>query len=171
MAMNIGQSNSASGDLDVMMEMNTTPLIDVMLVLLVMLIITIPLNMHAVSVEMPQASEQQPLEIPKVINIKVNANRQILWNDTLVLNQGMLEQLMMNEEKQAKQAEIHFLPERGARYEDVAGVMATAQRLKLKQIGIANIDELFSPTSSTSATPLTAPSPANAPPKAQKPQK
>ena len=79
---------------------------------------------------------------------------------------------MMNEEKQAKQAEIHFLPERGARYEDVAGVMATAQRLKLKQIGIANIDELFSPTAaSAAAAPLATAAPANAPVKAQKSQK
>lgn len=166
MAMNISQSSTASDDLDVMMEMNTTPLIDVMLVLLVMLIITIPLNMHSVNVELPQSSEQTPPELPKVVNIKINANRQILWEDALVLDQAMLEQLLSNEEKQTKQAEIHFLPERGARYEDVAGVMATAQRLKLKQIGIANIDELFSPSS---PAPVTAPTPPTAVLKAQKP--
>jgi biopolymer transport protein ExbD len=159
MAMNIGQSNSSSGDLDVMLEMNTTPLIDVMLVLLVMLIITIPLNMHAVNVELPQGSDQQPPELPTIVNIKVDASRQVFWNDVLVPNQAILEQLLSNEEKQLKQAEIHFLPERGARYEDVAGVMATAQRLKLKQIGIANIDELFAPAvlnapSTTPAAPL-----------------
>ena len=144
MAMNIGQSNTTSGDLEVMLEMNTTPLIDVMLVLLVMLIITIPLNMHAVNVELPQGSDQKPPEEPKVINIKVNASRQILWNDALVPNQATFEQLLSNEAMQVKQAEIHFLPERGARYEDVAGAMATAQRLKLKQIGLPDIEAFAS---------------------------
>ncbi len=144
MAMNIGQSNTTSGDLEVMLEMNTTPLIDVMLVLLVMLIITIPLNMHAVNVELPQGSDQKPPEEPKVINVKVNASRQILWNDTLVPNQATFEQLLSNEAMQVKQAEIHFLPERGARYEDVAGAMATAQRLKLKQIGLPDIEAFAS---------------------------
>lgn len=140
MAMNIGPSNSTSGDLDVMLEMNTTPLIDVMLVLLVMLIITIPLNMHAVNVELPQGSDQRPLEEPKVINVKVSASRQILWNDVPVPNQATFEQLLSNEAMQVKQAEIHFLPEPGARYEDVASAMATAQRLNLKQIGLPDID-------------------------------
>lgn len=144
MAMNIGPSNSTSGDLDVMLEMNTTPLIDVMLVLLVMLIITIPLNMHAVNVELPQGSDQRPLEEPKVINIKVSASRQILWNDALVPNQTTFEQLLSNEAMQVKQAEIHFLPEPGARYEDVASAMATAQRLNLKQIGLPDIDAIAS---------------------------
>jgi biopolymer transport protein ExbD len=144
MAMNIGPSNSTSGDLDVMLEMNTTPLIDVMLVLLVMLIITIPLNMHAVNVELPQGSDQRPLEEPKVINVKVSASRQILWNDALVPNQATFEQLLSNEAMQVKQAEIHFLPEPGARYEDVASAMATAQRLNLKQIGLPDIDAIAS---------------------------
>jgi biopolymer transport protein ExbD len=137
----------------------------------VMLIITIPLNMHSVNVELPQSSEQTPPEPPKVVNIKINADRKILWEDALVLDQAMLEQLLSNEEKQTKQAEIHFLPERGARYEDVAGVMATAQRLKLKQIGIANIDELFSPAElaapNSTASP-TSPAALNAPIKAQR---
>jgi biopolymer transport protein ExbD len=139
MAMNIGPSNSTSGDLDVMLEMNTTPLIDVMLVLLVMLIITIPLNMHAVNVELPLGSDQRTLEEPKIIKIKVSASRQIFWNDALVPNQATFEQLLSNEAIQVKQSEIHFLPEPGARYEDVASAMATAQRLKLKQIGLPEL--------------------------------
>jgi biopolymer transport protein ExbD len=142
MAMNIGPSSSTSGDLDVMLEMNTTPLIDVMLVLLVMLIITIPLNMHAVNIELPQGSDLQSQEEPKIINIKVNASRQIFWNDALVPNQATFEQLLSNEAAQIKQSEIHFLPESGARYEDVASAMATAQRLKLTQIGLPELEAI-----------------------------
>ena len=140
MAINIGQSSSTSGDLDVMLEMNTTPLIDVMLVLLVMLIITIPLNMHAVNIELPQGSDLQSQEEPKIIEIKVNSSRQIFWNDALVPNQATFEQLLSNEATQVKQSEIHFLPEPGARYEDVASAMATAQRLKLTQIGLPELE-------------------------------
>ncbi len=142
MAMNIGPSSSSSGDLDVMLEMNTTPLIDVMLVLLVMLIITIPLNMHAVNIELPQGSDLQSQEEPKIIKIKVNSSRQIFWNDALVPNQATFEQLLSNEAAQSKQSEIHFLPEAGARYEDVASAMATAQRLKLTQIGLPDLEAI-----------------------------
>jgi biopolymer transport protein ExbD len=142
MAMNIGPSSSSSGDLDVMLEMNTTPLIDVMLVLLVMLIITIPLNMHAVNIELPQGSDLQSQEEPKIIKIKVNSSRQIFWNDALVPNQATFEQLLSNEAAQINQSEIHFLPEPGARYEDVASAMATAQRLKLTQIGLPELEAI-----------------------------
>ena len=139
MAINIGSTTSTSGDLEPMMEMNTTPLIDVMLVLLVMLIITIPLNMHAVNVELPKQSSEQPPELPQVINIKINAKRDILWNDEVVTRLA-LEARLEKEANKTKQPEIHFLPEPGAKYEDVISAMAAAQRLNLKQIGIPTID-------------------------------
>lgn len=139
MAMNLGQQTSTSGDLEPMLEMNTTPLIDVMLVLLVMLIITIPLNMHAVNVELPKSANEKPPEIPQIISIKVNAQRQILWNDEIV-SQLVYEKRLAQEASKTKQPEIHFLPEAGAKYEDVITAMASAQRLNLKQIGIPTID-------------------------------
>ncbi len=145
MAINIGSTTSTSGDLEPMMEMNTTPLIDVMLVLLVMLIITIPLNMHAVNVELPKQSSEQPPELPKVIDIKINAKRQILWGSEAeakydVVTKLELESRLEKESLKAKQPEIHFRPEPGAKYEDVISAMAAAQRLNLKQIGIPTID-------------------------------
>lgn len=145
MAINIGSTTSTSGDLEPMMEMNTTPLIDVMLVLLVMLIITIPLNMHAVNVELPKQSSEQPPELPKVIDIKINAKRQILWGSEAeakydVVSKLELESRLEKESLKAKQPEIHFRPEPGAKYEDVISAMAAAQRLNLKQIGIPTID-------------------------------
>ena len=143
MAMNIGQSSSTSGDLDVMLEMNTTPLIDVMLVLLVMLIITIPLNMHSVTLDVTkqEGSDSKPQEN---IVVEIKEKNQISWGTQVVSDQTALENFMREEAKKAEQSEIHFKPAATAKYEDVARVMATAQRLGLLKIGIANTDDFAS---------------------------
>lgn len=144
--MNIGQSTSTSGDLDVMLEMNTTPLIDVMLVLLVMLIITIPLNMHSVTLDVSSQSQDNNIKPKEPIVVEIKKGNQISWDGRPVLDVATLEGLM-NAEAQKKpddQLEIHFKPEPEARYDDVARVMATAQRVGLQKIGIANTD-LFAP--------------------------
>jgi len=143
MTMNVGSSELHHGDPELMLEMNTTPLIDVMLVLLVMLIITIPLNMHAVNVELPKPSNEQPPVLPKIINIKITANRQLRVNNEVISTlayEAMLEQAA----KEFNQPEIHFLPEPGAVYDDVIRAMAIAQRLNLKQIGIPTFDTFAS---------------------------
>lgn len=146
MAINLGQTDNASGDPEVMVEMNTTPLIDVMLVLLVMLIITIPLQMHAVNVEMPVGAEQTPPVPPRVVQIEIDANSQVLWDGKLMPDRATLVTRMQAEASLEvdKQAEIHFKPNRAAKYDVVAGVMAEAQRSKLQKIGMANIEE-FAP--------------------------
>jgi biopolymer transport protein ExbD len=151
MAMNLSQADNANGDPDVMVEMNTTPLIDVMLVLLVMLIITIPLQMHAVNVEMPVGAEQAPPEPPRVIKVEVDANSQVKWAEQVMPDRATLASKMQEEASRGdKQAEIHFMPNRAAKYDVVAGVMATAQRAGLQKIGMANIDEFAPPASKTS---------------------
>jgi biopolymer transport protein ExbD len=146
MAMNIGQSSSTSGDLDVMLEMNTTPLIDVMLVLLVMLIITIPLNMHSVTLDVSSQSQDINTKPKEPIVIEIKKGNQITWSGSPVLDLATLEYLMRVEAKRAldDQLEIHFKPEPDAKYEDVARVMAAAQREGLQKIGIANT-EVFAP--------------------------
>jgi biopolymer transport protein ExbD len=145
MAMNIGSSESLHGDPEVMIEMNTTPLIDVMLVLLVMLIITIPIQLHSVNVDMPTASTANQTEPPKAITIEVNANSQVVWDGQVVPDRAALENKMQIEAlKGDSQAEIHFMPNRASKYEVVAGVMATAQRTGLQKIGLANIPD-FAP--------------------------
>ncbi len=146
MAMNIGSSESLHGDPEVMIEMNTTPLIDVMLVLLVMLIITIPIQLHSVNVDMPAASAANQTEPPKAITIEVNVNSQVVWDGQVVPDRATLEAKMQAETMQGveKQPEIHFMPNRAAKYEVVAGVMATAQRVGLQKIGLANIPD-FAP--------------------------
>ena len=154
MAMNLSQTDNPHGDPDVMVEMNTTPLIDVMLVLLVMLIITIPLQMHAVNVEMPVGAEQAPPVPPKVVKIEVDANSQVKWDGQVVPDRVTLAEKMQAEASLDvdKQAEIHFMPNRAAKYEVVAGVMAAAQRANLQKIGMANIDE-FAPAAARAAKP------------------
>jgi biopolymer transport protein ExbD len=145
MAMNIGSSESIHGDPEVMMEMNTTPLIDVMLVLLVMLIITIPIQLHSVNVDMPAASAANQTEPPKAITIEIDANNKVLWDSYEIADRAYLEVKMRDEAaKGADQPEIHFMPNRAAKYEVVAGVMAMAQRVGLQKIGLANIPD-FAP--------------------------
>lgn len=146
MAMNIGQSSATSGDLEVMLEMNTTPLIDIMLVLLVMLIISIPLNMHSVTLDVSSQSPDSDIKPKKPIVIEIKKGNQITWEGRPVLDLATLEGLMKAEaqKKPDDQLEIHFKPEPEAKYEDVARVMATAQREGLQKIGIANT-EVFAP--------------------------
>jgi biopolymer transport protein ExbD len=150
MAMNIGTSDSPHGDPEVMLEMNTTPLIDVMLVLLVMLIITIPIQLHSVNVDMPAPSATTQQVPPKAITIEVNANSQIVWEGQVLYDRATLEAKMQLEAAKADQPEIHFMPNRAAKYEVVAGVMASAQRLGLQKIGLANIPDFAPQTQSQS---------------------
>lgn len=151
MAINIGQAESGNGDPDVMVEMNTTPLIDVMLVLLVMLIITIPIQLHSVNVDMPVGAPQTQTEQPKTVTIEIDAQSQVLWDKQLVPNRAALEAKMQAEAQLSEQPEIHFRPDRAAKYEVVAGVMATAQRLGLQKIGMENIADFATPTAKTQA--------------------
>ena len=146
MAMNIGHSNSASGDPELMLEMNTTPLIDVMLVLLVMLIITIPLNMHSVTLDVRSQSQDSIVKPKEPVVIEIKKGNQITWNANPVIDLSNLEALLAAEAKKPlnDQLEIHFMPESEAKYEDVARVMAAAQRSGLQKIGIANTN-VFAP--------------------------
>ena len=145
MAMNIGPSDSSHGDPEVMVEMNTTPLIDVMLVLLVMLIITIPIQLHSVNVDMPAPSATNQTEPPKAVTIEVNANSQVVWDGQVVPDRAALVVKMQQEAQKAEQPEIHFMPNRAAKYEVVAGVMASAQLMGLQKIGLANIPDFAPP--------------------------
>src|SRR5438128_6841921 len=88
--MNIG-SASRSGEPEVMMDINTTPLIDVMLVLLIMLIITIPIQLHAVNMDMPTGNPPPPLVKPEVVKIDIDAMSVIYWNGLPVANRAELE--------------------------------------------------------------------------------
>ncbi len=140
MAMNVGPS---SREPDVMIDINTTPLIDVMLVLLVMLIITIPIQLHAVNLNMPTGNPPPPLVLPEVIKIDVDPTSAIYWNGEVVPSREALEEKLTLAAAQAVQPELHLRPDRHARYEVVAAVMVSAQRLGLTKIGIVGSEQFI----------------------------
>jgi biopolymer transport protein ExbD len=131
--MNVG---SGSGDHEVMVDMNTTPLIDVMLVLLVMLIITIPLQTHAVKLNMPAGANSPPPTPPIVIRIDVDFDGTVLWNGEAIPDRPSLESRLRDVANAADQPEVHLRPNKLVKYEHVAMVMASAQRLGVKKLGV-----------------------------------
>ena len=141
MAMNVGQGGGQQPD--VMIDINTTPLIDVMLVLLVMLIITIPIQLHAVNLNMPIGNPPPPLEPPEVVKIDVDPTSTVYWNGEAVPNREALEQMLAAAAIQPVQPELHLRPDKNSRYDVVAGVMASAQRLGLTKIGIVGSEQFI----------------------------
>ena len=142
MAMNVG----SAGDDDsggVMVDINTTPLIDVMLVLLIMLIITIPIQLHAVNMDMPIGNPPPPLVKPEVVKIDIDAMSVVYWNGLPVENKAELESKIRAAAKQAVQPEVHLRPNKNAKYDGVAGVMASTQRLGLTKIGIIGSEQFL----------------------------
>jgi len=142
MAMNIG-SGGGSGEPDVILDINTTPLIDVMLVLLVMLIITIPIQLHSVNLNLPTGNPPPPLVKPEILKIDVDAGGVVYWNGEAVPDRAALEERLTLAAAQAVQPEIHLRPDKAAKYEIVAGVMASSQRLGLTKIGIVGSEQFI----------------------------
>ena len=140
MGMNVG-SGGGSGDPDVMMDINTTPLIDVMLVLLVMLIITIPIQFHSVNLNMPVGNPPPPLVKPEVVKIDIDARSLIYWNGEEVPDRAVLDEKLKAAAAQEVQPELHLRPDKSAKYDIVAGVMASSQRLGLTKIGIVGSEQ------------------------------
>ena len=122
-----------------MMEINTTPLIDVMLVLLVMLIITLPIQTHAVKLDMPPPNPKPPVIQPTVDNIMVDFDGTIYWNQQAVDWKTLDSYFYQQGQKPVEeQDEIHITANRLAKYDTVAKVMANAQRRGAVKIGIVN---------------------------------
>jgi biopolymer transport protein ExbD len=131
MAMTVG---GASDDAEVMMEINTTPLIDVMLVLLIMLIITIPIQTHAVKLDMPVTNPPTPP--PVVVDIDVDFDGTVSWNGQPLADQRQLEGLLRQTAQQPDQPELHLRPNKLVTYRSVAAVLAAAQRLGVTKVGL-----------------------------------
>ena len=142
MAMKIG-SGSGTQDPDVMVDINTTPLIDVMLVLLIMLIITIPIQTHAVKLNMPIGTPPPPLVPPEVVTIEVDFDGTLIWNGRVVPNRQELEERLRAAADMPVQPEVHLRPNKLVKYESVAMVMASAQRLGLKKIGLIGNEQFM----------------------------
>ena len=143
MGMNIGNTSSGNGDPEVMVDMNTTPLIDVMLVLLIMLIITIPIQLHSVNMNMPPASNIKPPIEPEIVKIDIDETGRIFWNGAAVIDRNELQAKMVQSAAQPIQPEIHLRPNKLAKYEIVAYVMAASQRAGLVKMGILGHEQFL----------------------------
>jgi biopolymer transport protein ExbD len=137
MSMNVGGAGEE------MCDINTTPLIDVMLVLLVTLIITLPVMTHAVKLDMPDLSHPQPPPPvqPEVIDLEIDFDGTVVWNGTPVTSLDTLEGYFHTYADKDPQPEIHLRPDRRAKYDVVAQVLAAAQRNRMKKIGFVNTAE------------------------------
>ena len=124
---------------------NITPLIDVLLVLLVMLIITIPVHFHAVSMELPNNSPLTPSAPPPVVRIEILATQQVVWNGAQLANRRELEANLQAVAQLPQAPEIHIHAAPTAKYDGVAAVLSAAQRLGLQKIGVVGLDEYASP--------------------------
>ena len=139
MAMQVG----SGGEDDVMIDINTTPLIDVMLVLIIMLIITIPIQTHAVKMNMPIAPSAAPPKPPEIIRIDVDFDGTIGWNGVIVSSREELEAKLANVAAQPDQPEVHLRPNKLVTYKVVAMVMASAQRLGVTKIGLVGNEQFL----------------------------
>jgi len=139
--MNVGSGNSKEPD--VMVEVNMTPLIDVMLVLIIMLIITIPVQNHSVNLNLPVGNPPPPLTPPVVINIDVDFDGTISWNGAVVPNRDTLESKLREVAAIPDQPEVHLRPNKLVPYKDVAAVMASAQRLGVTKIGMVGNEQFL----------------------------
>ena len=140
MAMNVGPVGG-SRDPEVMIDINTTPLIDVMLVLLVMLIITIPIQLHTVNLNLPTGNPPPPLVKPEIMKIDIDRGSVVYINGEAVEDLAALEERFKAAAAQSVQPELHLRPDKLAKYEKVAAVMASAQRLGLTRIGLVGSEQ------------------------------
>ena len=143
MGMSVGSSEGSGAP---MMEINTTPLIDVMLVLIIVLIMSIPVMTHATKLDMPQTNNPPPPVRPEVIQIDIDFDGTIVWNGTVVTGIPQLESFFRSARQSAEasgrpQPEIHLRPDRRSRYETTALVMAAAQRNRMQKMGFVNTAE------------------------------
>jgi biopolymer transport protein ExbD len=140
MAMQVG----GGGEGEPMMEINTTPLIDVMLVLLIMFIITLPVMSHAVKLDMPRQTANPPPidQVIEPIRLDIDWDGSIIWNGSLV-QLDVLESYFRNEAAKNPQPELHVRPDRRANYDTVAKVLAIAQRNGMQRIGFVGNEQFM----------------------------
>ena len=121
-------------------EINTTPLIDVMLVLLVTLIITLPVMTHSVRLDLPQSAPSQEPR-PQAVELDIDFDGTVVWNGTAVESAQQLESYFRAEAQKDHQPEIHLRADRRVKYDFVARVLASAQRNRIKKMGFADTAE------------------------------
>ncbi|CAM2160634.1 MULTISPECIES: ExbD/TolR family protein [Paraburkholderia] len=136
MAMSVGQED---GDDEVISAINTTPLVDVMLVLLIIFLITIPVVTHTVPVQLPKQTVQPLQTTPKSVEIAINRDGNFFWNESLVDAPTLLERLK-TASQQTPQPEVHVRGDQGTRYEFIGRVLTSCERA-----GIAKVSFITEP--------------------------
>ena len=139
MAMNL-RSGAGAGDPEVMMDINTTPLIDVMLVLLVMLIITIPIQLHSVNLDMPVGTPPSSSIKPEKIQIDIDENSVVYWQGQAVSAEE-LEAKMASIGQLASQPEVHIRPNKASQYAVFANVLSTSKRKGLTKMAVIGSEQ------------------------------
>lgn len=142
MGMNV-PSGGGNAEPDVMVDINTTPLIDVMLVLLIMLIITIPIQMHSVKMDLPVGNPPPPATPPEIVQIDIDFDGTTTWNGAPVPDRAALEAKLTKVAAEPVQAEIHLRPNKLVPYKDVASVLASAQRVGATKIGLIGNEQFM----------------------------
>ncbi len=125
----------SDNDDEMMSEINMIPLIDVMLVLLIVFIITVPVMKHAVNIDLPQASNEKELVKPETVRLSVDADGQYFWNDARLADDNALQGHLAAAASQDPQPDLHIRGDRAVRYERVAQAMAAAQQAGIRKIG------------------------------------
>jgi biopolymer transport protein ExbD len=118
-----------------MSEINTTPLVDVMLVLLIVFMITIPVITHTVPVDLPKVRNEATKTAPENVNLSVNSDGQVFWNTSLVPDTPTLLERLKTEALRKPQPEVHVRADQRTRYEHVGRVILTAQRAGIQKVG------------------------------------
>ena len=139
MGMNVGSGGSED---DVMMDINTTPLIDVMLVLIIMLIITIPVQLHSVNLNMPVGKAPPAQKEPVVVTIDIDFDGTVLWNGEQV-DLPTLDSRFKGAATMQVQPGFHLRPNKLVTYKYVAHVMAAAQRDGVTKIGLIGAEQFL----------------------------
>ena len=139
MGMNLG--SGSGGDPEVMMDINTTPLIDVMLVLIIMLIITIPVQLHTVNLNMPAGNPPPPTKDPVVVTIDIDFDGTILWNGETMPTREALQSKLREAVAVPDQPEVHVRPNKLVEYKFVAEVLAESQRLGVTKLGMVGNEQ------------------------------
>ncbi|MFL6547783.1 MAG: ExbD/TolR family protein [Povalibacter sp.] len=131
----MAMSRASMGEGEPIIEMNTTPLIDVLLVLLIMFIITLPLMTHSTTLQVSGGTSVA--RIPQVVQVAIDFDGLVLWNGEPV-DFAKLERFFLAEARKGEQPDVQVSPDRRARYDTVARVLAIAQRSGMKRIGVDN---------------------------------
>ena len=140
----MGMSVGAADEGGVMVEMNTTPLIDVMLVLLIMFIMSLPVQTHAVKLDMPRPNQNTNPPAPPVVHtVEVDFDGTIIWDGNVTQNLAQVTRYLASVAAGQPQPEVHLRPHRLAKYDTVAKVLAIAQRLGVKKIGFVGNEQFL----------------------------